>query len=182
MPKAWPCCSAPWRNWACRRAPITASSRWPAASPTWPAAVPWPPATWPRPSAIAACCGKPDGPRVRPASDNSPTGRAPLLIVVLLAGLTSLGPFSIDTYLPSFQAIEVSLGADLIAVQQTLTAYMLPFTLMTLWHGALSDALGRKRVILFFLGLYVAASFFAAAADHIEYLWLARVCQGLTAG
>ncbi len=117
-----------------------------------------------------------------PAKSESGAGRAPLLIVVLLAGLTSLGPFSIDTYLPSFRAIEASMAVDMLAVQQTLTAYMLPFTLMTLWHGALSDALGRKRVILFFLGLYSVASFFAAGADRIEYLWLARVCQGLTAG
>ncbi len=108
--------------------------------------------------------------------------RAPLFLVVLLAALISLGPFSIDTYLPSFHAIGESLAVDLIAVQQTLTAYMLPFTLMTLWHGALSDALGRKRVILFFLGGYVLASLAAAAVDRIELLWLARVFQGITAG
>ena len=114
--------------------------------------------------------------------DNPAVERAPLLLVFLLAGLTSLGPFSIDTYLPSFHAIGASLGADMIAVQQTLTAYLLPFTIMTLWHGALSDALGRKRVILLFLGLFAAASFAAATASRIEYLWLARVCQGTTAG
>jgi DHA1 family bicyclomycin/chloramphenicol resistance-like MFS transporter len=103
-------------------------------------------------------------------------------MVFLLAGLISLGPFSIDTYLPSFNAIGSDLGVDTIAVQQTLTAYLLPFTLMTLWHGAFADAWGRKRVILFFLGLYALASLAAAATSQIEQLWLARVFQGITSG
>jgi DHA1 family bicyclomycin/chloramphenicol resistance-like MFS transporter len=103
-------------------------------------------------------------------------------MVFLLAGLISLGPFSIDTYLPSFNAIGSEFAVDAIAVQQTLTAYLLPFSLMTLWHGAFADALGRKRVILFFLGLYAVASLAAAATVQIEQLWVARVFQGITSG
>ena len=67
-------------------------------------------------------------------------------MTILLAGLSALGPFSIDTYLPSFQDIGASLNATPLEVQQTLTAYMLPFALMSLWHGAIADALGRRRL------------------------------------
>lgn len=93
-----------------------------------------------------------------------------------------IGPFSIDTYLPAFPAMRDSLGATQVELQQTLTAYLLTFALMILWHGALSDALGRRRVILVGLVLYVFASLICVFSTRIEYLWLGRALQGLSAG
>jgi len=106
------------------------------------------------------------------------TGR----LTLLLAGLSAIGPFSIDAYLPAFPAMGASLHATPVEVQQTLTAFLLPFTFMMLWHGTLSDALGRRRVILVALGLYVLASALCIFATRIEYLWLGRALQGLVAG
>jgi len=103
-------------------------------------------------------------------------------LAVMLAALAMLGPFSIDTYLPAFPAIEASLGATPIEVQQTLTAYMLSFAVMILWHGALSDAFGRRRVILISLAIFSLTSLACAAAHSVETLWLFRVLQGMTAG
>jgi DHA1 family bicyclomycin/chloramphenicol resistance-like MFS transporter len=103
-------------------------------------------------------------------------------IPFLLAGLAMLGPFSIDTYLPAFPAIGASLGATPIQVQQTLTAYMVMFAFMILWHGSLSDALGRRTVILAGLGCYVFASLFCVFAGRIEMLWLGRAMQGMVGG
>lgn len=113
---------------------------------------------------------------------NSPNQRPPRRIALLLAGLAALGPFSIDTYLPSFHAIGEALHATPVEVQQTLTAYLLAFAAMTLWHGAISDALGRRRVILATLALFGLASAACAFATRIEYLWLLRALQGVTAG
>ena len=67
-------------------------------------------------------------------------------------------------------------------MQQTLTAFMLPFAFMMLWHGALSDALGRRRVILTGLAVYTLASLFCAFATSIEQLWVGRALQGLACG
>ena len=103
-------------------------------------------------------------------------------ITLLLAGLAMLGPFSIDTYLPAFPAIGASLNATPIQVQQTLTAYMAMFAFMILWHGAISDAIGRRTVILAGLGCYVFASLFCAFALRIEMLWLGRALQGMVGG
>lgn len=100
----------------------------------------------------------------------------------MLAGLAMLGPFSIDTYLPAFPDIQKSLGADLIAVQQTLTAYMLAFAIMILWHGALSDAFGRRNIVLVALAVFAVATLGCAASHSIEYLWAFRVLQGVSAG
>ena len=107
---------------------------------------------------------------------------APRGIAFLLAALAALGPFSIDTYLPSFGDIGESLQATPVEVQQTLTAYLLPFAIMALWHGALSDALGRRRVILASLGLFALASAGCAFATKIEHLWVLRALQGMSAG
>lgn len=103
-------------------------------------------------------------------------------LATLLAALAMLGPFSIDTYLPAFPAIQASLHASSIEVQQTLTAYMLSFAAMTLWHGALSDAFGRRNVILVALAVFAVASFGCASAHSIHYLWGFRILQGVSAG
>lgn len=100
----------------------------------------------------------------------------------LIAALSMMGPFSIDTYLPSFREMEHSLGATPLEVQQTLTAFLVPFAFMTLWHGALSDAFGRRRVIVTALSILAVASIGCALAPNIETFWVFRVIQGLSAG
>ena len=107
----------------------------------------------------------------------APRGLAPLL-----AALAAIGPFSIDTYLPAFPAIAAALGASAVEVQQTLTFYLVPFAFMMLWHGALADALGRRRVLLWAYALYALASLFCAFAGSIEMLWFGRALQGLSSG
>ncbi len=103
-------------------------------------------------------------------------------IALLLAALSALGPFSIDTYLPSLHEIGSTLGATQLEVQQTLSAYLAAFAVMTLWHGAISDRFGRRTVILYALAFFGIASVGCALASRIEYLWFWRAMQGATAG
>jgi DHA1 family bicyclomycin/chloramphenicol resistance-like MFS transporter len=103
-------------------------------------------------------------------------------LATLLAGLSMLGPFSIDAYLPAFPRIEATLQASSIEVQQTLTAYMLAFAGMVLWHGALSDAFGRRNVILTALVVFAVGTFGCAASHSVHYLWIFRILQGVSAG
>ena len=107
---------------------------------------------------------------------------APRGIALLLASLSALGPFAIDTYLPSFHDIGQSLQASPIEVQQTLTAYLVPFAVMALWHGAISDAFGRRRVILVSLALFGLSVAGCLFATRIEHLWVLRALQGMSAG
>src|SRR5579872_5689532 len=90
-------------------------------------------------------------------------------LAVLLAALAMLGPFSVDTYLPAFPNIAATLHTSALQVQQTLTAYMLSFGVMILWHGSLSDAFGRRVVVLVSLMVFAVASLGCAAAHSIEY-------------
>jgi MFS transporter, DHA1 family, multidrug resistance protein len=103
-------------------------------------------------------------------------------LAALLAALAMLGPFSVDMYLPAFPAIGREFDASVIALQQTLSAYLFAFAFMMLWHGALSDALGRRPIVLGSLGIYALATLGCAIAGNIESLWLFRALQGLSAG
>lgn len=101
---------------------------------------------------------------------------------VLLAVLGMLGPFSIDTYLPAFTDIAQSLGATPVHMQQTLSAYLFGFALMALFHGALSDSFGRRRVVLWGLAVFTLASVGCALSQTIGQLIGFRALQGLSTG
>ncbi|NIA55635.1 multidrug effflux MFS transporter [Massilia sp. TW-1] len=103
-------------------------------------------------------------------------------LATLLAALSMLGPFSVDAYLPAFPAIQASLNATGLEVQQTLTAYMLAFAVMALWHGALSDAFGRRNVVLVGLIVFAVGTLGCASAHSVHYLWVFRIMQGVSAG
>jgi DHA1 family bicyclomycin/chloramphenicol resistance-like MFS transporter len=100
----------------------------------------------------------------------------------MLAALSTLGPFSIDAYLPAFEGIQRSLGATPIEIQQTLSAYLFAFGVMFLFHGALSDSFGRRPVIMVALVVYTVASVFAALTSDVHGLIVWRVVQGLSVG
>ncbi len=101
---------------------------------------------------------------------------------LLLAGLGMVGPFSIDTYLPAFVGIAQSIGATLGQMQQTLSGYLFGFALMNLFHGALSDSLGRRPVVLCGLVSFTLASVGCAMSDSLGALVFWRVVQGMSAG
>ncbi|MDR2244778.1 MAG: multidrug effflux MFS transporter, partial [Burkholderiales bacterium] len=103
-------------------------------------------------------------------------------LILLLAALVMIGPFSIDMYLPAFPSIGAAFGASPAAVQQTLSIYLIAYAVMMLWHGALADAWGRRPVILASLAIYAVATLGCAIAGNIESLWLFRALQGVSAG
>jgi DHA1 family bicyclomycin/chloramphenicol resistance-like MFS transporter len=114
-----------------------------------------------------------------------PSHRKPLsaaALAVMLAGLSMIGPFSIDAYLPAFPNIQSTLHATPLEVQQSLTFYMLAFAGMVLWHGALSDAFGRRNVILVSLAMFAIGTLGCASAHTVHYLWVFRIMQGISAG
>ncbi|MCM2340378.1 multidrug effflux MFS transporter [Rhodoferax sp.] len=103
-------------------------------------------------------------------------------LAVLLATLGMLGPFSIDTYIPAFTGIASSLDATPLQMQQTLSAYLFGFAFMSLFHGALSDSIGRRPVVLWGLAAFTLASMGCALSQSIGQLVFFRAVQGLTTG
>lgn len=110
--------------------------------------------------------------------------RAPgyVFLAGILAALAMVGPFTVDTYLPSFPAIGRDFGASAVALQLTLSAYFFTFAAMTLLHGTLSDSFGRRPVILAGLVVYTLASAGCALSQDLAQLLAFRALQGLSAG
>lgn len=103
-------------------------------------------------------------------------------LAALLALLGMLGPFSIDTYIPAFSGMARSLGATPVEMQQTLSAYLFGFAFMNLFHGALSDSVGRRPVVLWGIAVFTLASAGCALSQTIGQLVLFRGLQGLSTG
>lgn len=113
----------------------------------------------------------------------SPSATSPQwALVIVLALLGMLGPFSVDTYLPAFDGIAHSLAASTLQMQQTLSAYLFAFAFMNLFHGALSDSLGRRPVVLWGLAAFTLASVGCALAQDIGQLIFFRALQGASTG
>lgn len=100
----------------------------------------------------------------------------------MLALLAMLGAYSIDAFFPSLRAITREFDVAGHNGQLLVTAYLIPHACMAMLHGALSDAWGRRRVLLAGLALYLCASLGCAFAPNFGTLIAMRALQGVVAG
>ncbi|HVR81237.1 MAG TPA: multidrug effflux MFS transporter [Luteimonas sp.] len=117
-----------------------------------------------------------------PAPPTEPNPVSIRRLALLLGGLAMFGPFSIDTIFPAFPAIGAQLGADKLAMQQTISVYLFAYALTSVVHGPLSDAIGRRKVILGGLAIFVLASVGCALSRDLPTLLAFRAVQGFSAG
>jgi MFS transporter, DHA1 family, multidrug resistance protein len=101
---------------------------------------------------------------------------------MVVAALSALGPFSVDTYFPSFPALAAHFSVSQSKIQSTLSVYLAALAVMNLFHGALSDSFGRRRVILAALAVYSVSAAGCLWAPSFGWLLGLRVVQGLAAG
>ena len=100
--------------------------------------------------------------------------------IVLLAMLMATVAYSIDAMLPLLEPIGQALSPDVPQrAQFVITAFLVGLGLGTLVLGPVSDALGRKPVILIGIAVYMLAAVVAATADTMTALLVARFVQGL---
>jgi len=102
-------------------------------------------------------------------------------LTLMAALLSMIGPFSIDTYLPSFPDIEIEFGISRAVLSQSLSVYLLAFAFSTLFWGPVADRYGRRLVIMVSMLIYTLGSIGCALADSMETLLLMRTMQGLAA-
>ena len=108
---------------------------------------------------------------------------SPHALGIAAAGrLSMISPLSIDTFLPSFPAIAREFHLSDWQVQQIITAYLLPFACFTLVHGPLSDALGRRPVVIGGLVLYALRLDRLRPRADLRIAAVFRVLQGMSAG
>jgi len=109
-------------------------------------------------------------------------GRRLVLLTVLLGGFTAFGPLSMDLYLPAFPLLADELGASQAAVQLTLTADVVGIVVGQLILGPMSDAWGRRRLLIFSTLVCAVASVLCALAPSATLLIIWRFVQGLSGG
>lgn len=112
-------------------------------------------------------------------SVSKPTQSYATTWIMLLALLTSLGPLSIDMYLPALPQMANDFGITTQRVANTLPAYFLGLALGQLIYGPLSDRIGRKIPLYFGLLLYICASILCTFANSEWSLIAARILQAL---
>ena len=96
----------------------------------------------------------------------------PLLFAMMFAS-----QLAVTVFLPGLPAIAAELGTTLSMAQKLLPAYLAAFAVAQLVVGPLSDAMGRRPVIVGGLFVFTLASGGAALAPSIELLLLARAVQ-----
>ena len=102
--------------------------------------------------------------------------------VAMMAMLFSTIAFSIDAMLPSLPQIAEELTHEAPnRAQLVLTSFVFGMGAGTFLTGPLSDAFGRKPVMLAGAALYMLGATLAWAASSLELLLAARVIQGLGA-
>src|SRR5262249_11391431 len=107
-----------------------------------------------------------------------PAKRWTLVATILASSMTFIDGTVVNVALPALQA---GLGATITDVQWVMEAYALLLSALILVGGSLGDQLGRKRVFLFGVVFFTAASVVCAAAASPRALIVGRALQGFGA-
>ncbi|MFC0225517.1 Bcr/CflA family multidrug efflux MFS transporter [Serratia aquatilis] len=108
--------------------------------------------------------------------------RPPRWLIPLLGSLVAFGPLSIDMYLPALPAMGLELQATQGQMQHTLGAFFAGFCIGMLLYGPLSDWLGRKKLLLSGMLLFVIASVLCTQVTNVEQLVVLRALQAFGSG
>lgn len=104
-------------------------------------------------------------------------------LVALVASLMALNALSIDIMLPALPDIgrDFALGAANDR-QLIIVVYVFMFGISQLIYGPLSDAFGRRAVLLWATAFYIVGALLCTIAPSFELMLAARALQGVAAG
>lgn len=105
-------------------------------------------------------------------------GVATILAFVLLP----LSGFATDIYIPSLPTMAASLHVSGIAVQMTLTLFLISYGVCQLFIGSVLDSYGRYKIGLISLLIFALASLVIATTHNIWLIYAMRVVHGFTVG
>lgn len=102
-----------------------------------------------------------------------------LKLAVMLGSLATIGPLSVDMYLPAFPIIAEDLHTSAPLIQLSLTFFLVGMALGQLFAGPFSDVYGRRKPLLIGMAIYSVASVLCALSPSIWTLLLLRFVQGM---
>jgi len=107
------------------------------------------------------------------------TALAPATLTVLLALLGVLNSFGSDMVIPALPSLRDDLAVTDWQAQQVISLFFAASAVMSLFYGALSDAWGRRTVMLGALLIMALTAVGILLTAQIEQLWILRTLQGL---
>ena len=117
-----------------------------------------------------------------PASPSSPPAiDPPRHLIVFVGALIAIGALSLDAYLPAMPAMAKSFGVGNVAMNNTISMYLVGYGLGQFFGGSFSDQIGRKRIGLIGLAIFAAASVaigFATTVEQVQWLRLVQAIGG----
>ncbi|MFF5176249.1 multidrug effflux MFS transporter [Micromonospora sp. NPDC000089] len=109
-----------------------------------------------------------------------PPSRTPSMMALVL--LTGVGPFATDTYVAALPELRRSLDTSATVAQLTMTAFIIGVAAGQLLLGPISDARGRRGILVAGAATFTALSVVCALAPSGPVLVAARLVQGVAAG
>ena len=110
------------------------------------------------------------------------TSKPSLLLLVILASLSGLTPLAVDMYLPAIPSITQALDTRISLVQLTLSVFLVGFAIGQMIYGPISDSLGRKKVLLSGLFIFVISNALVYFVHDIQTLMILRFIQAIGGG
>ncbi len=107
-----------------------------------------------------------------------PSGRARLLFIAVLGGVSAIGPLATDLYLPALPTVARDLGASQGSIALTISAFLVGLAFGQLLSGHLSDTLGRRRPLITGLLVFAGASLACPFTTSVGTLIALRTLQG----
>ena len=98
-------------------------------------------------------------------------------LIILLAGVSALGPVAMQIFVPSLPWIQKAFQVSTAEAQLTLSLSMISIAVSTLAYGPLSDRYGRRPVLLVGFGIFLAGTLMCVFAPTIWTLIAGRVVQ-----
>ena len=96
------------------------------------------------------------------------------IILLVLGTLITLGPFSIDMYLPSFDSIAKEFTTTKAQVGFSLTSYFIGISFGQLAYGPIMDKFGRKKPLLIGLVVYIVSAISCFYSPNLYWLIISR--------
>jgi EmrB/QacA subfamily drug resistance transporter len=106
----------------------------------------------------------------------SPTGRWVMASVIMASAMAFIDGTALNVVLPSLQRDLNASGADLFWI---LNAYLLMLASLMLVGGSLGDRLGRKKVFMTGILVFIIGSTACGFAPSVGYLIAFRIIQGI---
>jgi DHA1 family bicyclomycin/chloramphenicol resistance-like MFS transporter len=104
-----------------------------------------------------------------------------LRIIVILGCMTTLVPFSVDSYLPAVQEIASNFGTTSSTMSYSLSTFFVGFAIGQLLYGPLLDRFGRKIPVFYGLGISMVFSLACAFSGDETTFMIFRFIQALGA-